>query len=193
MRLRSWRQAYILGRMSRRKLFNLAVALIGLVSALLAVRSLPHNAAVVADGRVRVTHVSDGDTFRATGPDGEFTVRILGIDTPETVKPNAPVDCYGPEASTRTKEVLDGAQVTLTADPSQDNRDRYGRYLRYVALADGSDYGESLVREGYAREYTFHKPGAHALEYRAAEDEAHSAGRGLWGVCPGAAKKKRAH
>jgi len=176
-------------KIPRRVYVNVAVALVALVSALLAgrgtvTRGAPANGAPPEDGTpVRVVSVADGDTFDAVGPNGAFTVRVLGIDTPETVKPGAPVDCYGPEASAQARALLAGELVRLEADPTQDNRDRYGRYLRHVSLPDGADLGETLIAGGFAREYTYRKKYERQQSYRALQAEAKEARRGLWGAC----------
>ena len=126
----------------------------------------------------QVTRVIDGDTIELLG--GE-RVRFLGIDTPETVKPNTPVQCFGKEASAYTKALLEGKTVTLTRDV--EDRDKYGRLLRYVYL-DGLFVNEALVRDGYARVYTYPPNVNHAQEFVAAERIARSEKRGLWGnVC----------
>lgn len=130
---------------------------------------------------VRVSRVVDGDTIDVTMPDGaKEKVRLLGINTPETVDPRKPVQCFGHEASDHTKALLTGQTVTLANDPSQDDRDKYDRLLRYVGLADGTDINLALVRDGYAHEYTYDRPYARQAAYRAAEADARAAGRGLW-------------
>ena len=89
----------------------------------------------------QVVHVVDGDTADVKLFDGsQIRVRVLGIDTPETVKPDAPVQCWGPEASQWAHQILDGAQVRLAMDPAAGDVDKFGRSLRYIALADGTDY-----------------------------------------------------
>lgn len=135
-----------------------------------------------------VQRVVDGDTADVQFTGGQaHRLRIIGIDTPETVDPSQPVQCYGPEASARARELLTGQTIALTADPTQDAVDRYGRVLVYVALPDGRDFGEVMVREGFAREYTYRTAYQRQATYRAAEAEARAAGRGLWGACGTAA------
>ena len=126
----------------------------------------------------QVIRVIDGDTVELLG--GE-RVRLLGIDTPETVKPNTPIQCFGKEASAHTKALLEGKTVTLVRDI--EDRDKYGRLLRYV-YQDGLFVNEALIRDGYARVYTYPPNVAHAQEFVVAERVARSAKRGLWGnVC----------
>jgi micrococcal nuclease len=129
---------------------------------------------------ISVTFVTDGDTFKVKTADGISTVRILGINTPETVDPRRPVECFGIEASNRAKELLNGKVVELHLDPSQDSTDRYGRQLRYVSV-DGIDIGAELIRGGYAYEYTHDIPHARQEEYRSLEAQARESGVGLWG------------
>lgn len=132
-----------------------------------------------------VTRVVDGDTIVATTEDGdELRVRILGIDTPESVHPDESVECYGPEASEWATSVLDGQTVTLRTDPTQAETDRYDRALRYVALENGTDYSVLAAREGMAEPYVFGgEPVSKADEIDAAAAEAEAEGRGLWGAC----------
>lgn len=128
----------------------------------------------------QVTEVVDGDTIDVIGPDGEARVRLIGINTPETVDPRRPVQCFGKEASAYAKELLAGQEVRLEADPSQDDRDRYGRLLRFVFLADGRFANLLLVSEGYAYEYTYGRAYRYQKEFREAQRQAQEAGRGLW-------------
>jgi micrococcal nuclease len=83
------------------------------------------------------------------------SVRLLGIDTPETKDPRKPVQCFGEQASARTHDLLDGREVWLEFDPSQGRKDRYGRLLAYVWLDHSSMVNETLIREGFAHKYTY--------------------------------------
>ena len=87
-------------------------------------------------GQYYVTKVADGDTIEVDMSGVTERVRMIGVDTPETHKPNTPVQCYGPQASDYTKNLLTHQSVRLEADPTNDNRDRYDRLLRYVYLND---------------------------------------------------------
>lgn len=113
---------------------------------------------------------------------------MIGVDTPETLDPRKPVGCYGPEASAETKRLLEGKQVTLEADLSQGDRDKYGRLLRYVYLP-GTDTTFStflnlyLIEEGFGREYTYSKPYKYQDDFIAAQRDAEKYKRGLWGAC----------
>ncbi|WHP16579.1 thermonuclease family protein [Cellulomonas sp. ES6] len=128
---------------------------------------------------VRVVRVVDGDTIVVEQGGDDVRVRLLGIDTPETVKPDSPVECFGPEASARATELLDGQTVRLEYDPSQDAVDAYGRTLAYVWLGDVM-VNQTLVAEGYAREYTYSTPGVHQAALATAQDDAKAHERGLW-------------
>ena len=129
-----------------------------------------------------VTKVVDGDTFEI---ENDITIRFIGIDTPETVDPRRPVGCFGKEASNETKSLILGKVVILQRDIS--NTDKYGRLLRYVFLPldDGrilfvDDY---LVREGFAKVYTYPPDVKYNEQLREAEIEARENNRGLWGRC----------
>ncbi|HTM68474.1 MAG TPA: thermonuclease family protein [Candidatus Binatia bacterium] len=137
------------------------------------------------EGARDVVRTVDGDTFIVDDAGANVRVRIMGINTPETKDPRKPVECFGREASARLHELIDGKTVRLTADPGQDDRDRYGRLVRYVALPDGTDVGLAMVRDGYAYEYTYRSAYARQAQYRAAQEEARREKRGLWadGAC----------
>lgn len=128
----------------------------------------------------RVTAVVDGDTLEVLGPDGEARVRLIGINTPETVDPRRPVECFGKEASAYAKTLLTDQEVRLEPDPTQDDRDRYGRLLRYVFLPDGRFVNLLMVAEGYAYEYTYGTAYRYQKEFREAQRQAQDADRGLW-------------
>lgn len=131
----------------------------------------------------QVVHVVDGDTADVKLVDGsQIRVRVLGIDTPETVKPDAPVQCWGPEASQWAHQILDGAQVRLAMDPAAGDVDKFGRSLRYITLADGTDYSVLAASEGMAREYpSYTNPLSKSADIVAAQVDAQSRQVGLWG------------
>lgn len=130
-----------------------------------------------------VTRVVDGDTADVLLDGQTVRLRIIGIDTPETVAPGQPVECYGPEASARARALLEGQTVTLEPDPTQDQIDAFGRLLVYVTLPEGRDYGEVMLREGYAEEYTFRTAYQKQAAYRAVQGTAQASDQGLWGAC----------
>lgn len=130
----------------------------------------------------QVIRVVDGDTIIVAVNHKPETIRLIGINTPETVAPNKPVQCYGPEASKRTKELLTDKIVRLESDPSQDDKDKYHRLLRYVFLGD-KNVNEELVRDGFAREYTYKIPYQYQKAFRADQKTAKKNKLGLWGAC----------
>jgi micrococcal nuclease len=135
-------------------------------------------------GLYSIDHFVDGDTIVVDMNGTKETIRFIGIDTPETHKPNTPVQCYGPAAAAHTQNVIKaaGSKVRLVADSLSTNRDRYGRLLRYVYLPDGTDVNELNVREGYAFYYPYF-PFSKKSQFAAAEKSAMDAGKGLWGNC----------
>ena len=132
-----------------------------------------------------VTYVLDGDTFKVKINSHIVTVRMLGIDTPETVDPRKPEQCYGKVASDKTKELLLGHNVHLELNPNREEKDKYGRYLAYVYLEDESKVfiNEYLLQNGYAREYTYGKPYMLQKEFKMIEGMAKYNKVGLWGSC----------
>ncbi len=128
----------------------------------------------------QVMKVVDGDTMDIN-IDGQVSrLRVIGIDTPETVDPRKSVQCFGIEASNKAKEILTGQYVTVESDPTQGDKDKYGRLLRYVYLPDGTDYGLFMISNGYAHEYTYNIPYEKQSDYRKAEADARNNDRGLW-------------
>ncbi len=125
-----------------------------------------------------VTRVVDGDTIHVLLNGRDYTVRYIGMDTPETVAPGRPVEAFGKEASQRNKELVDGKTVTLEKDVSEN--DRFGRLLRYVYV-DGEMVNATLVKEGYATSSTFPPDVKHQQLFLQLEREARAAKRGLWG------------
>ncbi len=135
-----------------------------------------------------VAYISDGDTI-GVRLDGTVTrVRLLGIDAPETKDPNGAVECFGPEASAAlTGYLARKTTVTVVTDPSQDERDRFGRLLAYVFRSgEGTPVNARLVADGAARVYIYRRsrPFRRLAAFRAAEAEARAAKRGLWAACP---------
>ena len=161
--------------LSRAACATLAVALLG--SAGWGWRSGGHAAARFD---ATVVHAVDGDTIVVEVAGRTERVRILGADTPETVDPRKPVQCYGPEASAYSKAHLSGRSVRLEFDVER--RDRYGRLLAYV-LVDGKRYEDDLLRRGLARLLVIPPNGSHARTMLAEELAARRARRGLWGAC----------
>lgn len=155
----------------------------------------------------RITSVVDGDTIkvRAFGARKPFyTVRLIGIDTPETKRPGTPVECGGKRATAYMLRLAftaprdsdgdglvdrsggQGRRVTLVTDPTQDTTDRYGRLLAYVTTAGGSYLQERMLAAGWAKTYVYgSKAFQRAGRHRAAERQARAARRGVWSLCGG--------
>jgi micrococcal nuclease len=140
-----------------------------------AITCLPRSSSVI---KARVSKVIDGDTIEITYKGKNYRVRYIGIDTPESVHPNRPVEPFGKEAAAKNKELVSGKEVYLIRDVSQ--TDKYGRLLRYV-IADGIFVNYELVKQGYAYAVTYPPDVACAEAFLAAQRAAQAAGRGLWG------------
>lgn len=148
------------------------------VLASLVVTAVLASSASSRPGSFRIASVYDGDTLTVTTGD---KVRLLQIDTPEL----GSGECYSRRAATELKRLVPrGAEVSLVADPSLDDRDRYGRLLRYV-FVDGHNVNLELVRMGAAAPYFYRgEHGRYSSQLSAAARAAKSARRGLWGACP---------
>jgi micrococcal nuclease len=133
-----------------------------------------------------VTHVVDGDTIDVSIDGDDDTVRYIGIDTPETVKPGTPVQCGGPEAHEFNERLVGGRTVTLRFDAER--RDVYGRLLGYVYLPRPGTrplfVNAELARRGLARTLTIPPNDSFASLFARLGDRAGVRGRGLWGSCP---------
>jgi micrococcal nuclease len=125
-----------------------------------------------------VANVVDGDTIDVLIDGQEFRVRYTGIDTPETVDPRRPVECFGREADGRNRELVEGKTVGLERDVSE--TDRFGRLLRYVWV-NGEMVNARLVEEGYATASAFPPDVRHSELFAALESQARADERGLWG------------
>lgn len=133
-----------------------------------------------------VVRVVDGDTLILRRGSFERRARLIGVDTPETVHPNKPQECFGREASNYTKRLVEGKNVRVATDDSQDRWDRYNRWLVYIW--QGKNFlNEKLIKDGYGREYTYQgNPYFYQKDFRRAEQEARRHQRGLWNphTCP---------
>jgi endonuclease YncB( thermonuclease family) len=130
----------------------------------------------------RVVEVTDGDTIEVRSKGKRRDVRLIGIDTPEVFGGR---ECGGTEASASMKRLLDsGDRVTLIRDRSEDNRDRYGRMLRYVERG-GTDVGRRQIGRGWADVYVFERPFKRVGKYRKAKGKAKARNRGVWDRCGG--------
>lgn len=130
----------------------------------------------------KVASVIDGDTIVVNMNDRPETIRFIGVDTPETVHPSKPKECYGEEASKKTLEMLLGKSVYLVPDPQTKDRDQYGRLLRFVFLEDGTFVNAKLIEGGFGFNYIY-DPFQFMKEFDRLEKQAKSAKVGLWGIC----------
>jgi len=143
------------------------------------------SASPLSQTKFYVTKVVDGDTIEVKSGGLLYKVRLIGIDTPETVDPRRPVGCFGKKASAETKRLVEGKEVTLTKDIS--DVDKYNRLLRYVFLpiSDGENLfiNDYLVRQGFAKSLTYPPDVKYNERFIEAEREARENLRGLWGEC----------
>ena len=134
-----------------------------------------------------VEGVVDGDTIDVAFGDTVERIRLIGIDTPETKKPNSPVECFGPEASAFTTSLLSpGTRVRVDRDVV--GRDDYGRLLGYVYLLGRDGTAElfvnhEIIRKGYATPLTIEPNSTFARDFAAAARRAERADLGMWGAC----------
>lgn len=132
-----------------------------------------------------IVRVVDGDTIVIDMEGADVRVRLIGLDTSETVDPRKPVECFGIEASNKAKSILAGQKVKIETDTTQGARDKYGRLLAYVFLSDGTLFNKMMIEEGYGHEYTYRLPYKYQKEFKAAETRARELKKGLWadGIC----------
>jgi micrococcal nuclease len=157
--------------------------LVVLVAAVLAARLAQQRHETAPDGvAAEVTRVVDGDTIHVDLGGTDETVRYIGIDTPESVKPDTPVQCFAEQASAANARLVRGQEVRLRFDAER--RDRYGRLLAYVYLADdGTFVNEQLVRDGDARPLRIAPNTRFAARFTTLAAQAKAADRGLWKAC----------
>lgn len=126
--------------------------------------------------------VIDGDTIAVSIEGKNEVVRVIGIDTPEVVDPRKTVECFGKEASEKAKVMFENNKtVLLESDPTQGERDKYQRLLRYIWIDDAKvDFGKLMIEQGYATEYTYTTAYKYQESYRLAEEDAREAKKGLW-------------
>ena len=133
----------------------------------------------------RISRIVDGDTVDVTKGRRTLTLRLIGIDTPETVHPTEPIECFGPEASNFATRRLLGEPVALEFDRTQGRLDYYDRTLAYVWTTDGEphQFNRDAVRRGFALEYTYDAPYLWQREFLRAEAAAREQRLGVW-RCP---------
>lgn len=134
----------------------------------------------------RVVRAVDGDTLLVRVGGKERYVRLIGIDTPESVRPGVDPECGSTRASDSMKQLAgEGSRVKLITDPTQDKVDRYGRLLRYAEIG-GTDVAEAQLRRGWAESYVYDDNPYQRLDrYERASGRASSKGSGVWGSCGG--------
>jgi len=136
----------------------------------------------VDPGFYRVIEVSDGDTIVVDMNSTEERIRMIGVDTPEKNHPSKPVQCFAEAASKFTKNLIGDQAVRLEADPTNSNRDRYDRLLRYVYLPDNRLVNAEIIKSGYGFAYTnflFEKK----EDFKNYQRDAEQNNLGLWGKC----------
>ncbi len=150
----------------------------------------------VKNGVYKVEKVVDGDTVHIQTQSGKEVVRLIGIDTPETVAPGVSPQCFGQQATEKTTSLLNNKMVRIEGDVTKGDRDKYGRLLRYVYISDGWDNNDNdnneeinvnlyLVAQGYAYENSYGVHHKHESSFKIAEQNAKVNKIGLWadGVC----------
>jgi micrococcal nuclease len=177
--------------MSRHKLFtrktrmyiSAAIILVVAIAQACGWMDKPKNTVIEKQpGLYPIARFVDGDTITVDMNGTKETIRMIGVDTPETHKPNTPVQCYGPEASAYTKNLIGNQPVRLQADPTNQNRDRYGRLLRYVYLPDGRLVQKEIINNGYGFAYTLF-PFTKKDEFIRTEASAQQNAKGIWTNC----------
>ena len=131
--------------------------------------------------KYEVVKVVDGDTFEIKVENQIIKVRMIGVDTPETVDPRKALQCFGKQASDKTKELITGHSVALQTDPTQGMTDKFGRVLAYVYRDDGLFINQFLIENGYAHEYTYNTPYQKQKDFKSFEKKAREGELGLWG------------
>lgn len=174
-------------RLSKKQIIAIVIALAAIALGLsrtevLQIKALITRLEQTQPGQYHVLQIDDGDTITVAMNGQPETVRMIGVDTPETHHPNKPVQCFGKAATRFTRNLIGDSTVRLVADPLDDNRDIYGRLLRYVYLPDGTLVNAELITHGYGFAYTHFpfekKPRFIKLERHARMDQ-----RGLWSAC----------
>ena len=129
---------------------------------------------------ILVTKIIDGDTLMVKINDKETAIRLIGIDTPESGQ------CFGKEATERAKELMENKKVKLEVDETQDDKDKYGRLLRYIYLEDGTFINKKLIKEGVAKEYTYKIVYKFQTEFKSDQKVAQEKKLGIWAddACP---------
>jgi len=154
-----------------------------ILSILLSLNTVNQNTLNYSDIRLieegTVTRVIDGDTIEVFENNHVSKIRLIGVNTPETLDPRKEVECFGLEASMFLKKELEGKKVKLEADKTQTDKDTYGRDLRYVFLND-ININKKIIEEGYGFEFTYKKPYFYQEDFKKSEKLAKENNKGLW-------------
>lgn len=164
--------------MPKKSLFLLATLILYLI---MPIYSFAASSNTTTREKAKVYNVTDGDTVKVRINGKNFVVRLIGVDTPETKDPRKTVQCFGKEASAYTKKILLNQTITLESDKASGNKDKYGRLLRYVFLADGTNFNRQLIANGYAYEYTYKSTiYRYQTKFKQAQKDAREKKQGLW-------------
>ncbi|HMS31160.1 MAG TPA: thermonuclease family protein [Candidatus Saccharibacteria bacterium] len=179
-----------MNKRQKRRLINILIALLTAVVVLLQQHGYLQQPAIntkqvieqSTPGLYQVTKFDDGDTIQVDMEGKKETIRFIGVDTPETHDPRKPIQCFGKAAAAFTKNLIGENRVRLEADPTNSNRDRYQRLLRYVYLPNGTLVNKKIIAEGYGFalvSFPFQK----MEEFKAVQVTAREQNKGLWGGC----------
>ena len=128
----------------------------------------------------KVVRVIDGDTVDVNISGKTERIRVIGMDSPETIDPKKTVQCFGREAYNNARELLNNKNIKLEDDPTQGDKDSFGRLLRYIFLDNDLNFSLYMISEGFAHEYTYQIPYKYQKEFKEAQRKAEKAGKGLW-------------
>lgn len=176
-----------LTKRQKRKLFSLITGLIFILLVFVGqqtglIENIEKSAVHLQPGQYQITSFEDGDTITVDMNGVNERIRMIGVDTPETQDPRYPVQCFGKAASKFTEDLIGSSPVRLESDPTNTNRDRYNRLLRYVYLPDGRLVNAEIIKQGYGFAYVLF-PFEKMEEFRTYEREAREQNRGLWNSC----------
>lgn len=167
--------------MSQKKLIGLLITLLLAILVPLTAKYGPRTL-TAPPGYYHVKQFIDGDTIEVDMNGTAEKVRFIGVDTPETHDPRKQVQCFGVAAATFTKQQIGNNAVRLEADPTNTNRDRYNRLLRYVYTPDGRLINAEIIKQGYGFAYISF-PFTKLEEFKGYQKQAQSQTLGLWGSC----------
>lgn len=179
-----WKQlkGNLVNKRNRKKLIGLIIALLLAVLGPIVAQQLPQTTKPAPPGYYNIKEFTDGDTITVDMNGTPEKIRFIGVDTPETHDPRKAVQCYGQAASDFTKRLIGQQPVRLEADPTNTNRDRYNRLLRYVYLENGMLVNAQIIKQGYGFAYTSF-PFTKLEEFKGYQQQAQTQKLGLWGSC----------